>query len=611
MKREKGVYFIVAFTLLFLVSSSIIYAATTNNTNNLTSTNSFEKSYTCLTNLVNSKISAGMTTEELAFSILALGYDSTMQNKLKAELDELGKDGKCWPKSGCTLKETSLVLLAYNHINANTNEIESWLLNQTMNPTELVWYLQIDSDSSGKAQCKIKYDNTERGITINEDKTLTGTPGTCLTLANGGIWLEISPSCYGKEFEISCDKDFLSNTIYKKKSSSTFYISALTNTAATGGKTTEKVESSCFKQGSSCNYEGSLWASLALQKTGNDIKKVIPYLLTLAADNKRYNPSAFLYVLTVGFDEYFTELINDQTKEGYWQLSDTSKRYYDTAMSMLALGSSIEASMNAKDYLLNSKVQGEGCYNNNIRDTAFVVYAAAPKNAATPSAVKSCTSSGYSCLTKAQCDESNGSVLGDYSCLGLNVCCTEKYTEKSCSQRNGKACLSTQDCSGTWASGLSNCCLSGDCVAKQETDQCSVNGAEYKCKSQCLSDEIEESYSCPESGVCCFKEQIEDSEGSLWWLWLLIILIILLVLAIIFRNQLKIWLFKIKSKFSKQPVNQQQRPFPSQPMPNQMAMPRRIVPGAMNRMPPRPLQRPFPKDKELEETLKKLRDMGK
>jgi hypothetical protein len=46
-----------------------------------------------------------------------------------------------------------------------------------------------------------------------------------------------------------------------------------------------------------------------------------------------------------------------------------------------------------------------------------------------------------------------------------------------------------------------------------------------------------------------------------------------------------------------------------------MTGPRRILPqqrvGIRPQAGPRPMQRPFPKDRELDETLKKLKDMSK
>ena len=614
MRKREGL--ILGFALILFLISITFISATTNSTNSTTaSLAGFDKSYSCLKDQVNSKLSGAMTTEELSFSLLALGYDADMQSKLKSKLDDLTSDGSCWPKSGCTLKDTAQVLLAYNSIGANTDKMENWLKNQTQAPSELSWYLQIDSDSTDTATCTITVDNSSaRTVTVNPDKTITGSIGGCFSSANNGVWLQVSRDCYYKNIDISCNKDFLTNLIYKKNSAQTIYVSALTNSAAAGGKTTESVESACFKQSSTCNYEGSLWAALALQKVGDDVKSYIPYLLTLASDNQRYAPDVFLYMLTTGFDEYFTNIINAQSKDGYWQFSDTSRRYYDTALAILALGSN-EAAQSAKDYLLKPSVQGDGCFNNNIRDTSFLLYASDPKQAATTASTKSCSSnSDYQCLTLAQCNDVNGTKMNDFTCLGINFCCSEKLVQQTCSQLSGTTCSATQVCTnGDFASGLDRCCINGGtCGEAQEQDTCTTQGADYTCRTSCNANEQEEtSYTCPQQGTCCSPKPVAPTKSYLW-LWLLVILIILLVLAIVFRDQLKIWVFKIKSKFSKGPVAQQSRPsFPPAPqMPPQGGMPqRRIMPGQMQ---PRPMpSRPFPKDRELDDTLRKLKDMSK
>ena len=616
MKVKRGLISLMLVLLGIVILSSFIIGVenTTQNdsanTGDSTNSGSFEKTYSCLSDLVDSKMDSGMTNEEMAFSLLALGYDSTKQAELRQKLKDNSKDNECWPKSGCTLKDTSLVLLAYNHIGENTGAIESWLLNQSVSPSELTWYLQIDSDSKEVAQCTVTYDNNARKITLNQDKTITGTAGNCFASSTDNRWLEITTACYGKTFEVSCDKDFLTSLIYKRKSSSVIYVSTLTNTAAPGGKTTEKVESACLKQGSAaCNYEGNLWAALALQKTGNDIKKFIPYLLTLSSENQKYMPSSFLYVLTIGFNEYFNDLINNQNKLGYWQYSDAAKRYYDTSIAVLSLGAGSDPSLKAKDYLLDSKVQGDGCYNNNIRDAAFIAYAFDPRAARLIVPKTKCSeNTGYACITQAQCEEVNGTTFSDYTgCLGVNVCCSKKYVEKSCSEKGGKTCSENQICEdGTWASGNNKCCLGGECVDEgPETGEECV-AAEGTCKSSCLDTENANSaYPCAENRYCCIAKPIEKK--SYWWLWLLIILVTLLVLAIIFRNQLKIYWLKIKGKITKKPVASQTRPnFPSSMPPSQTGI-RRIIPQVMQR----PIQKPFPKDRELEETLKKLRDIHK
>jgi hypothetical protein len=100
----------------------------------------------------------------------------------------------------------------------------------------------------------------------------------------------------------------------------------------------------------------------------------------------------------------------------------------------------------------------------------------------------------------------------------------------------------------------------------------------------------------------------------------LIILIILVVLGIIYRDKVKVWWIKFKAyldeKFKKKPKMQQ--PGMGLPaariLPQGMQRPPMMGPGrpGMNApMRPMPPRQPTPKDKEMEETLRKLKEMGK
>ncbi len=157
------------------------------------------------------------------------------------------------------------------------------------------------------------------------------------------------------------------------------------------------------------------------------------------------------------------------------------------------------------------------------------------------------------------------------------------------------------------AGDTSFCCVNGNCVDKQvpQADNCP---SPNQCKSVCDSASGETTavgdYLCIQGRVCCAPAQ-PASKPSYWWVILLAILIILLILAIIFRNQLKVWWFKVTSKFRKGPAPQQSRPGPGVPP---GAMPR-MMPGFGPR-PPMPI-RPFPKERELSETLGKLKRMSK
>jgi hypothetical protein len=523
-------------------------------------------------------------------------------------------------------------MMAYNNINKNTDDIKNWLMNQTAAPTDIVWYLQIDTNN--RSQCTITYDNSSRRITINEDKTITSGAGTCLSLASNNYWLEVNSRCYDKEFKISCDADFLTSTFYKKRTGSTYYVTTSTQTGAPNVELEVKIESICFKQAGACNYEGSLWATLAINKKDSSIRaKALPYLIALSQETstKRYLPSGFLYSLT-SFDEYLTELSTQQNTRGYWQTSDPSRRYYDTAVALMSLyGRASEQADKASEYLLEPAVQGDGCWNNNLRDTAFLLYSANPKTPVTGTGISPssrCEDFSYDCMLAPNCEELNGSSLPNFYCSGVNIICCDKSApaEETCSQKGGTTCSYDEDCSGgsfTEASGTTLCCLDGTCTAKPETSE--VNECEdagYSCEFQCSAEQESQTLVCLDSTMECCSIPAAAAGTSYWWLWLLIILIILIGLAIFYRKQLPVWWFKIKSKFKKQPITPQARPgMPPQmlqPRPGMMPMQpplgmRRFIPGmpAPRAMPPRPAPRPYAKEQELGATLKKLREMGK
>jgi hypothetical protein len=622
MSKKKELMLVLAVISLLMFFLPSILAA-----NSTVASGTFDKSYECLTNLANEKGAANMNVEELSLSLLALGYNGTMQAALKAELDkQKDSTNACWPKTGCTIKDTAQAMLAYIHIGQDTKDIENWLKNQTQATSELTWYLQLENLNSNITQCTLTYDGSDKKITIGADKVVLGSPGSCFGFGPNGYWLEVKSSCYGKEFNISCDADFLTSTIYSKKNTvvGPFFVTASSNIRSPDGLSTEKIDSICLKQGSSCTFEGSLWAALALDKKDSDfINRILPYLATLAPDNQRYLPSGFLLALT-GFSEYYSDLNSIQDKKGYWQVAEASRRYYDTAIGLLSL--SLESpdstqALAAKTYFLEPSVQqANGCWNGNLKDVALILYAASPRAAAssgiTPP-VEECESSlhsSYKCMASMDCTDPalNGTVLSQYHCF-VGSCCSKKpATLKSCSGMYGTPCTGgiNQDCEGgimDIASDTSFCCIDGNCVDKEDPlqDDCPTPN---QCKSTCDAESGENAaigdYLCIQGRVCCAPAETPE-KPNYWWVLLLVILIILLVVAIIYRNQLKVWWFKVTSKFRKGPAPQQSRPGPGVPP---GAMPR-MMPGYGPR-PPMP-QRLFPKERELSETLGKLKRMSK
>ena len=612
---KKSVLFVVLLVIIsLLVQTSFVFAQ--NDSDDTTDTSGvsqdavadlsdFEKAYACLEDIVQQRGYDSLTPEEQALALLALGYDSGIQGELRSALADSSYNNICWPSDSCRLKDTALAMIALEHINQPTNTIENWFLEQTTEPDDLAWYLQIDTDQ--ESDCTISYEGGSKQVTVQDDKKITGAGGSCLSSAYNGFWLEVDEDCYDNTLEISCDQAFVTSLTYRKKSGSgvdaPYYISAITHSAPAEGKTQEKVNALCFKEKNqdTCSYEGTLWAALALRRLGKDTSAYIPYLAALAPNNERYLPSAFLYMLT-GYDEHFVSLINQQKSEGYWQTtSDQSRRQYDTSIALLALqGRSAEQAETAIDYLLETQ-QGSGCWNN-VRDTSFVLYSASPKNPALSSARTDCEDSGYYCVSSEQtCEDAIGTIQSNYYCssLGQTICCTV-YVEEELPD------------------------------AEPSDDYNTCQEAGYYCKSFCSdSEEIKSAYSCSGIEDCCGPETTTTSGRSYWRVWLLVLLIILLILAIIFRNQVKIWVFRTKNKFKKRPVSPHTRPGiqfrgpagrpgPRPGMRPGMRMQGRppMRPGmrrpGMRPGPGRPGQhRPFPKENALQDTLRKLRDMGK
>ncbi len=585
--KKKGIFF--AFLLILIWSAFLVTAAN--------QTNADVKAYSCLENKVKDQCST-LSTEEKIFSLLAI-------ERCKTEVLSDSLADECWPDVGCKIKTTAQAILALRRVNTDTVKAENWLLSQKANFPDIDWFLQVEAGN--KTSCTATYSGSSYSFTLNEDKTITGGSGSCLKV-DSNYWLKISPSCYDYELKISCRNSFLTSLLYKKKTSTTLYVSQKTNSASGEGSTTEKVSASCFKEGSSCNYEGSLWAAIVLKSRGQDVSSYIPYLVAMADENSKYVPESFFYSLTNNFR---VDLLAKQSESKWWLAS--GDKFYDTAVALLPFqNEQLTEKTNSKTWL--TEVQGEdGCWQGNIRNTAFLLYSLWPKKTTEIPTAKDCEASGYNCMSSASCLDSEGSVLTDYTgCFGTNICCSKKQQVETCSEQNGELCDSDEECLGgssvsaSDTSGGKTCCIRGICGI-QESSECETQGG--FCKSLCSDGEEFASYSCV-SGNCCVTKQ----KSNLWFIILLVILIILVVIGIIFRKKLRELFLKFKSKFGKgkgrKPIITGGPRFP--PTSSQ-----RVYPGTVQRriIQPQsraPVRRPAPQGKsEFDDVLKKLKEIGK
>lgn len=363
MKREVA---LIVFLLLILNISLIIAADP-----------KVEKAYICLENKVIDKCSS-LSLEDKIFSLLSLG-------ECKQELIDSAKkvNGKpqCWPAASCDLTLTGKALYALEVSGYDTTESADWLLSQKMVPGGLNWFLQIECEK--ETSCDITYAGGSNKLSIGLDKKINSLTGTnCLSLAQQNYWLGISQSCQDKEYEIlcNCQPYFLTNLLYKDQTSPTIYVSEKTHQAYTGGSTGELIESYCFKQGNSCSYEGSLWATFALDYAGykTEVDAFIPYLIASASTNTKYLPEVFLYQL-LGDDDglrYKTEILGKQRAGKYWQLSSSNNKFYDTSLALYPFQEeTFTQKTNAMNWLLTDGVQdSQGCWEGSIKNTAFILH---------------------------------------------------------------------------------------------------------------------------------------------------------------------------------------------------------------------------------------------
>src|SRR3989344_9387097 len=143
----------VFILLIILFSISFALAQNTSNNNSVpapppSDTSIVNKAYQCLQSQVDSKDTNSISLQEAIFGILALGSNS----KLISVIDGKIVSGNHWQESN-PLKDTSQVMLAYNKIGKNTDEIKKWILSKKQPATDLTWYLEIDVDNHQSSQC--------------------------------------------------------------------------------------------------------------------------------------------------------------------------------------------------------------------------------------------------------------------------------------------------------------------------------------------------------------------------------------------------------------------------------------------------------------------------
>jgi hypothetical protein len=481
MKREVIFLFVFIFALIFI---PLIYAD---------ELQQVEDAYDCLSTRVNQTGCSSLSFDDRVFTALA-------SQECMSELSADNSSNQCWPKSGCRIKSTAQAILALNK-KTDTTKAESWLLSQTSVPSGLEWFLEIESNKA--TTCDITYSGSTYKISIGDNKKISSTNlGRDLVLAQDNYWLKISPSIYNKEIGIKCADGFITTLLFKKADYPTVHVSDTVHYAGATGETYEKVESLCFAQGGTCNYEGSLWAAIVLHSLDKDdeLKPFLPYLITMKDEfqNQIYLPEAFLYILT---GKFRIELLLKQRANSYW--SESGSIYYDTALALLPFGSSDSPTEreNSKDWLLSVQ-QRSGCWNNgNIRDTAFVLYSIWPKYSSPITPVGECDYD-FQCIDVsckvASCGDDGYCSYEDYSCDDNDGCCAP-----GCDYSNDNDCASIEcENDGQCPDDDSSALYCANDNVYQEIYTYSCNTADNMCETNTEEELVESCDNGCDGGVC-------------------------------------------------------------------------------------------------------------
>jgi hypothetical protein len=551
-----------------------------------------ERAISCLESSVRGKC-ASLTFEEKVFALLALSGKQDIASECQATLS-----GECAPVGGpCTIKSTALAALALTQSSAPADNKISWLLSKTIDPN-LVWYIEIDAPAN--TTCKASYLGTEYNMQIKSDGTITIPNNNCLRARSPNPqWLEIDKSCLANTFSVTCSADFVSNTIYKSSASNTIFVSGSIQSSPADGTNTHSIESKCLSETSTCDYPGTLWAAYALMKANKpEYKKLLPYLFAYADDNAKTVPYAFLYAFTAE-PEYTQKLLLAQKPEWYWDWSSGRGIFYDTATTLIGLQSQSSIINSVKVYL--AQKQGtNGCWQNSIINTGFLMWTLNQKPTTFQSTQLNCKNSGYYCTVEGECSAAGGEQMQNYYCpSSLQICCTKPAILPSCASLGGTVCPANNPCQSPVDSSEGACCVTACGQITPTTTECEDMG--YACRGFCNTDEESVSaYACNEGDTCC-KPVIK---GTSAWVWIILILILAGIgaLGYVYREKVKIWYNQLKQKFGRKG-----------PGPASTAMrPRPPYPPAYQPMTARLATHPGTKvSADVEETLRKLREIGK
>jgi hypothetical protein len=421
-------------------------------------------------------------------------------------------NGECFSDDGvsCDLKLTSLATTILGIKNKDVSNYTSWISNQTAILTSLDWFLQIDS--SAVSSCTVNNSQESYIIKINSNKKLTSSDSSSCFSISGNYWLKISPSCYDEEINISCNSSFSTGLFFKNSTSAEINLLDTIKSASSGKVINEKIKSYCFTEGTSCEYEPSLWSSIAMDVSGEDTSLYFPYLISSSGQHQEYIPDSFIFYLT-NENSFKTNLISLQNSAGYWNKSGDA--YFDTALSLFFLPEDSPQKQLSKNWLLLNQ-NADGCWNNlsssGLMDTAFILASIWPEYIPKESCGNGFLESSEECDgTKLRGNDcaiilNDENATGTLSCYPLGHANQCTFDISNCV--GGVECSDSNPCPGNLTCSANGKCVNsstpniecvrdGDC---EDDEECLSNICVEKTKLDCQT----EGYFCM-SKSACFK----------------------------------------------------------------------------------------------------------
>lgn len=457
--------------------------------------------------------------EELVFSSLALGGGDSAKTGIYdiVSQDTCGTNG-----NNCDTKDIALVALALDDMNEDISDMKDWLENSLSSSSSTGWNLQIITDETG--QCEVTNDEDTQNIQVSPNV--------------GWIRLNFDFDDVSEIVEVDCNELGDSSMMISllRISGNTFYLIDQEN----GDRVSLNLDNGCYprRNGESCDKESSFYVAWALDKLGEDVDDVVPYLED-HADSNLYKGM----LISIARDSALSEVLSfDQNEAGSWDNS-----VYTT--SFIVDGTTIGNDALAGENWIKEQQDEDGSLGN-ILDTAVGLSVglgtiSTGGGGGGGNLGPECTDDSF-CQADEYCNtlynicvprEQTGCDSNDECTVGSPYCdtsgfCVECLEDSNCFNQvcENNLCVTPSFC------GDGDCDLDEDTISCPEDCETQVN--EEICYNN-IDDDNDGYVDCEDTE--CFSDSLcqEEESKSLSWLWIAILFLILVVIGWFAYRKLK------------------------------------------------------------------------